>query len=66
MLTEMSAIFLILSCQLKYHEKAENCDNAKINHIRFHGDFLDFELANFKVHKNREKHLVPWHVYVNP
>ena len=47
-------------------KRAENCVNAKINHINFHGDCLVFEFENSKVHQKGENHLGPWHVYTNP
>ena len=42
----------------------ENCVNAKINHIYFHGDCLVFELENYKGHKKGETHIGPWHVFI--
>ena len=47
-------------------KSAENCVNAKINHIHFHGDFLIFEFAKSKGHQKGEKHLFTWNVYENP
>ena len=46
-------------------KKSENCVNAKISHISFHGDCLVFEFAKSKGNKNGENNLGPWHVYVN-
>ena len=41
-------------------KRAENCVNAKINHIHIHGDCLIFELENYKGQKKGETHLDPW------
>ena len=47
-------------------KKTENCVNAKINHIHFHGDCLVFEFAKSKVHKKGENHIGPWNIHANP
>ena len=47
-------------------EKGENCANAKIIHIHFHGDCLVFEFAKPKGYQKGENNLGPWHVYANP
>ena len=44
---------------------AENCVNAKINHIHFHGDCLVFDFKKYKVHQKGERNLGPCHVYTN-
>ncbi|KAL7538978.1 hypothetical protein ACHAWF_006258 [Thalassiosira exigua] len=46
-------------------KRAENCVNAKINHIRFGSDCLVFEFAKSKTQQTGELH-GPWHVYANP
>lgn len=59
-----SHLFLVLDwCLMK---RAENCANAKINHIRFEDDCLVFEFAKSKGHQKGEEHVGPWHVYANP
>ena len=45
---------------------AENCVNAKINHVDFHSGCLVFEFEKYKGHKKGENHIGPWHVYANP
>ena len=47
-------------------KRAENCVNAKINHIKFEDDSLVFSFAKSKGHQNGEEHVGPWHVYSNP
>ncbi|NIR17287.1 MAG: hypothetical protein GWN86_26585, partial [Desulfobacterales bacterium] len=47
-------------------KRAENCVNAKINHIYFQDDCLVFEFAKSKGHQKGEEHVGPWHVYANP
>ena len=47
-------------------KRAENCVNAKINHIKFDDDCLVFSFAKSKGHQNGEEHVGPWHVYSNP
>ena len=47
-------------------KRAENCVACKINHITFRNDSLVFEFAKSKGHQKGEKHVGPWHVYVNP
>ena len=57
-------LFLVLDwCLMK---RAENCTNAKINHILFRDDCLVFEFAKSKGHQKGEEHVGPWHVYANP
>ena len=57
-------LFLVLDwCLMK---RAENCVNAKINHISFGNDCLVFEFAKSKGHQSGEDHVGPWHVYANP
>ena len=47
-------------------KRAENCVDAKINHIRFENDCLVFEFAKSKSLPDGEDHVGPWHVYANP
>ena len=47
-------------------KRAENCVNAKINHIYFRHDALVFDFAKSKGHQKGESHLGPWHIYANP
>ncbi|KAL7524807.1 hypothetical protein ACHAXR_003117, partial [Thalassiosira sp. AJA248-18] len=57
-------LFLVLDwCLMK---RAENCTNARINHISFSDDCLVFEFAKSKGHQKGEEHVGPWHVYSNP
>ena len=56
-------LFLVLDWNLM--KRAENCVNAKINHIRFEEDCLVFEFAKSKNDQNGEVH-GPWHCYANP
>ena len=57
-------LFLVLDwCMIK---RAENCVNAKINHIFFRNDALVFEFAKSKGLQKGEDHVGPWHLYANP
>ena len=47
-------------------KRAENCVNAKIEHISFCNDSLVFEFVKSKAHQYGEDHVGPWHVYANP
>ena len=47
-------------------KRAENCVDAKINHIRFENDCLVFEFAKSKSLPDGGDHVGPWHVYANP
>jgi hypothetical protein len=47
-------------------KRAENCVNARINHIYFLHDALVFQFAKSKGHQKGENHVGPWHVYANP
>lgn len=47
-------------------KRAENCVDAKINHVTFENDCLVFEFAKSKGKQNGEEHVGPWHVYANP
>jgi len=57
-------LFLILDWNLM--KRAENCVDAKVNHITFENDCLIFEFAKSKSHQSGEDHVGPWHVYSNP
>ena len=57
-------LFLVLYWYLM--KGVENCVNAKINLIHFHGDCLVFGFSKSKAHQKVEKHLDTWHVYSNP
>ena len=57
-------LFLILDWNLM--KRAENCVDAKINHIYFQDDCLVFQFAKSKGHQQGEEHVGPWHVFSNP
>ena len=59
-----SHLFNVLDWNLM--KRAENCVNAKINHIYFRHDALVFDFAKSKGHQKGETHLGPWHIYANP
>lgn len=56
-------LFLVLDWNLM--KRAENCVNAKINHISFRDDSLVFEFAKSKGNQTGDE-FGPWHVYANP
>ncbi|GFH55956.1 hypothetical protein CTEN210_12433 [Chaetoceros tenuissimus] len=56
-------LFLVLDWSLM--KRAENCVNAKINHIYWNNDCLVFEFAKEKG-KQKGDCFGPWHVYANP
>jgi len=47
-------------------KRAENCQNAKLCHIRVHEDSIAFEFVKSKGHQDGEEAIGPWHVYSNP
>ena len=57
---------LFLSLDWCLMKRAENCVNAKLNHISFMHDSMVFHFAKSKGHQNGESHVGPWHVYGNP
>ena len=47
-------------------KRAENCADAKINHIFFKHYSLVFQFSKSKGHQNGENHVGPWNMYSNP
>ena len=57
--------FLVIEWNIM--ERAENCVEAKIEHISFYWDTLMFDFANTKTDQEGIKNIDhPWHVYKNP